>query len=63
MGNSLPKFVSEFRYVLCNMEDPYIGISESTHTDGRSPLQGINLTTFVSFIALLQEARHVKKLK
>jgi len=52
MGNSLPKFVPEFRYILCNMEDPYIKISEPTHTDGRSPLQGTNLTTFYSLIAL-----------
>jgi hypothetical protein len=36
------------------MEDmySYIGISEPTQTDGLGPLQGINLTTFVSFIAL-----------
>jgi len=31
MGKSLPKFVSEFRYILCNMEDPYTGISEPIH--------------------------------
>jgi hypothetical protein len=61
MGNLLPKFVPEFQQILCNMEGPYIGISEPTHADGRSPLQAINLTSFVSFRSTQRDRRKIPK--